>query len=166
MHATNEMQQLFRLLVFLNQPYMIRATNSPILRSTFWLYIQHLVQCTDTAAHRQQCRCIVPKAVYSQKELLRMGEFVARNIWSWFKKTNKRKSCCISLVAYIVVLVMHGHTNINFDLNVSNHANMQIEGQSWPPNYAVMQEFYASLLKPSLTGRQYCTIYVKSRKFS
>ena len=29
---------------------MFRATNSPILRSTFWLYIQLLVQCTDTAA--------------------------------------------------------------------------------------------------------------------
>ena len=33
------MQQLFRLLIFLN---------SPILRSTFWLYLQFLVQCTDT----------------------------------------------------------------------------------------------------------------------
>jgi hypothetical protein len=28
-------QQLFLLLIFLNQPYMFRATNSPILRSTF-----------------------------------------------------------------------------------------------------------------------------------
>ena len=37
---------------FLNQPYMFRATNSPILRSTLWLYIQLLVQCTDTAADR------------------------------------------------------------------------------------------------------------------
>jgi len=27
----------FRLLIFLIQPYMLRATNSPILRSTFWL---------------------------------------------------------------------------------------------------------------------------------
>ena len=40
------MQQLFRLLIYLNQPYMFRATNSPILRSTFWLYIQLLVQYT------------------------------------------------------------------------------------------------------------------------
>jgi len=44
------MQQLFRLLIFLIQPYMFRATNSPIPRSTFWLYIQPLVQCTDSAA--------------------------------------------------------------------------------------------------------------------
>jgi hypothetical protein len=29
------MQQLFRLLIFLNQAYMFCATNSPILRSTF-----------------------------------------------------------------------------------------------------------------------------------
>jgi hypothetical protein len=31
---------------------MFRATNSPILRSNFCLYIQLLVQCTDTAADR------------------------------------------------------------------------------------------------------------------
>ena len=30
----------FRLLIFLIQPYTFRATNFPILRSTFWLYIQ------------------------------------------------------------------------------------------------------------------------------
>ena len=30
---------------------------------------------------RQQCRCIVPKAVYTVKKVLvRMGEFVARNV--------------------------------------------------------------------------------------
>ena len=46
-----KMQQLFRLLIFLIQPYMFRATNSPILRSTLWLYIHLLVQCTDTAAN-------------------------------------------------------------------------------------------------------------------
>ena len=46
------MQQLCRLLIVLIQPYMFRATNSPILRITFWLYIQLLVQCTDTAADR------------------------------------------------------------------------------------------------------------------
>ena len=28
-------KKLFRLLIFLNQPYMFRATNPPILRSTF-----------------------------------------------------------------------------------------------------------------------------------
>jgi hypothetical protein len=43
--------------------------------------------------------------------ILRMGEFVARNMQGWFKKLNKGKSRCILLVAYIVVLVMHGHTN-------------------------------------------------------
>jgi len=46
------MQQLFRLLIFLIQTHMFRATNSSILRSAFWLYIQVLVQCTDTAADR------------------------------------------------------------------------------------------------------------------
>ena len=35
----------FTLLIFLIQPYIFQATNSPILRSCFWLYIQLLVQC-------------------------------------------------------------------------------------------------------------------------
>jgi len=43
---------------------MFRATNSPILRSTFWLYVQLLVQCTG----RQQCRCIVSNAVHTVKK--------------------------------------------------------------------------------------------------
>ena len=35
METANKMQQRFRLLIFLNQPNMFRATNSPIHRSTF-----------------------------------------------------------------------------------------------------------------------------------
>ena len=58
------MQQLFRLLIFLIQPYMFRATNSPILRSTFWLYINFLIECTG----RQQCRCILSKDVHTIKK--------------------------------------------------------------------------------------------------
>jgi len=66
------MQHVLNLLIFLIQHYMFRATNSPILRSIFWLCIHLLVQCTDTAADRyctgrQQCRCIVPKALYAVK---------------------------------------------------------------------------------------------------
>jgi len=33
------MQQLFPLLIFLNQPNRFRATNSPVLRNTFCVYI-------------------------------------------------------------------------------------------------------------------------------
>ena len=43
-----------------------------------------------------------------------MDEFVAGNMLGWFIKINKRKSCCILLVVYIVVLIIHGHTNIKF----------------------------------------------------
>ena len=43
---------------------MFRATNSPNIRSNFWMYIQLLAQCIDTAADR----CIVPKAVYAVKK--------------------------------------------------------------------------------------------------
>ena len=60
------MQQHFRLLIFLIQPYMFRAINSPILSSTFWLYVQLLVQCTG----RQQCWCIIPKVIHIVKKVL------------------------------------------------------------------------------------------------
>jgi hypothetical protein len=40
--------------------------------------------------------------ICSQRVLLSMGEFVARNMWGWFKKINELKRCCISLVANIV----------------------------------------------------------------
>ena len=73
---------LFRLLIFLKQPYMFRATNSPNLRSSFWLYIQLLLQCTDTASDRSAAEVVhrTKICIYSQKDLLRLGEFVARNI--------------------------------------------------------------------------------------
>ena len=79
---------------------MFRATNPPILRSTFWLYIQLLVQCTDIAAGRQQYRCIAPKAVY----------IVKKCSWGWAGlspetcRADLKRSingiCCILLVAY------------------------------------------------------------------
>ena len=101
---------------FLNQPYMFRATNSLILRTTFWLYIQmELTFRLNRGTGRQECRCIVPKAVYT----------VLKYSWGWanlspetctadLKTTNKRKSCCISLVAYIAVLEIQGHTNTTY----------------------------------------------------
>ena len=71
--------------------------------------------------HRNCCRLVHRSAtvsvrctkscIYSQKAHLRTGESVARNMLGWFKKINKRKSCCILLVVYIGVLTMHGHTN-------------------------------------------------------
>ena len=43
--------------------------------------------------------------------LLRMGEIIARNMLSWLELSINRY-CCIYLVVYVIVLVMHGHTNI------------------------------------------------------
>jgi len=66
----------FRLLIFLNQLYMFRATNSPILRNTFWLYTAFGTK------HRYCCRPVHcnQSCIYSQKVLLKMEEFVARNM--------------------------------------------------------------------------------------
>jgi len=87
------MQQLFRLLIFLNRSNMFRTTNSSILRSTFWPYTQLLVQCTACAAERCHRWDGVPSqrsaaeavhctksCLYIQKLLLRMGEIVARKL--------------------------------------------------------------------------------------
>ena len=94
----------FSFINLLNQPYMFRVTDSHILRSTFWLYIQLLVQCANNAAdrchgwdgksvlsqpwHRSAAVSVhcTQSCIYSQKVLLRMGEFVARNMWGWIKK--------------------------------------------------------------------------------
>ena len=80
--VTNKMQQLFGLLIFLNQPYMFRATDSPILRSTF--------DCIYSFWYNKPVGRIVGalcQKLYKQsKVLLRMGEYVARNMQGWFKR--------------------------------------------------------------------------------
>ena len=66
---------------------------------------------------RQPVHC-TKSCTYSQKVLLRIGEFVVRNMWGRFKnKINKRKSCCILLVAYIVVLLCTVKQTSNSDRN-------------------------------------------------
>ena len=127
------MQLLFRLLIFLIQPYMFWATNSPSSGAlfdrtySFWYSAPTLLPTGATVEmelhevpfkpwHRLAAEAVrfTKSCIYSQKVLLRMGEFVARNMLGWFKNTDKRKSCCILLVVHIVVLVMIGHTNIKF----------------------------------------------------
>jgi hypothetical protein len=77
---------------------------------------------------RQQCRCIVPKTVYTAK----------RCSWGWVNlspetcRADLKRSingiCCILLVANFVVLVMQGHTNIKImgkSIRISNIAETQ-----------------------------------------
>ena len=67
------------LLISLNQTYMFRAINSPILRSTF---LNCIYSFGTMHNYNLSLQCIVPKAVYTVKRvLLRMGEFVARNMY-------------------------------------------------------------------------------------
>ena len=111
----------FRLLIFLIQLYMFRATNPPIPRSTFWLYIQLLVQCSDIAADRwqgwdgtqvhlnlvtgrQQYRCTVPKAVYTVKKCYWRWASLSPETCRAELKRSINGICCILLVAYIVRL--------------------------------------------------------------
>ena len=117
----------FRLLIFLNQLYMFRATNSPILRSAFWLYIQLLVQCTDIATDRWQGwdgtqfhlrlnlfagRQQLYQKLYIQSKITPAGGRVCHPKHVDWLKRSINGICCILLVAYFVVLMMHGLTNI------------------------------------------------------
>ena len=58
----------FRLLIFLIHPYMFRGTNSPILRNTFDYIYTAFGRMHRHCCRRQQCRCILPKAVYTDKK--------------------------------------------------------------------------------------------------
>ena len=78
----------------------------------FWLYIQILVQCTDIAADRWPVHC-TKICIYSQK-----------CSWGWAilspetcvadLKRSINGNCCILLIAYIVILMIHGLTNVKF----------------------------------------------------
>ena len=122
---------------------MFRATNSPIIRSTFWLHIQLLYNAptllsTGVAVEmerhfhlnrgtgRQNCWCIVPNAVYRVKKWSRgWANLSPETCRAELKRLIKWKSCCILLVVYIVVLVMHAHTNIKFcAVNIASQWNV------------------------------------------
>ena len=66
--------------------------------------------------HRRCCRQAASSVHYTTSckhslVLLRMGEINARNMSRWLKLLISYY-CCIWLVFYIIVSVMHGHTNI------------------------------------------------------
>ena len=67
----NSFRLLILLLIYLNLLYMFRATNSPIFRSAF------------------DCIYNFWYSTMQSKVLLKMGEFVARNMYSRFKQINK-----------------------------------------------------------------------------
>jgi len=134
------------LSIYLNLLYMFRATNSPIFRSTFWLYIQlwynaprflptgdKVEMDLNLVTGRQQNRCIVPK-LYTVK----------RCSWRWASlspetctadanisiKRSINENCCILLVAYIAVLMMHGLTNVKYlPLFYNRHGKVRNCGQ-------------------------------------
>ena len=49
--------------------------------------------------HRSAAEAVLctESCIYSQRVLLRIGEFVARNMLGWFKRIDKWKDCCILL---------------------------------------------------------------------
>ena len=96
------MQQLIRLLIFFNSALHVSGDKFAHPQEHFFDCIySFLVQCTDTAAGGQQCRCTVPKAVYTVKCSLGLANLSPEARRAELKKINKRISCCILLVAYI-----------------------------------------------------------------
>ena len=102
---------------------MFRATISPILRST-----RLCLQLWYNAPTMLPTGSIMGALYHSCKHnlvLLRMGEIIARNMLSWLELLINRY-CCIHLVVYIILLVMHGHTNTKrgYDLEIINGSTL------------------------------------------
>ena len=112
---------------------------------------------------QQQRWCIVPKAVCSQKVLLRMGEYVARNMLGWFKKINKWKICRILLVVYILEPPVYVYL---YCLPLSNvyytDANMNINSLPWIQTYK--NEYHQPFLNISALS-SYIVLHTTSLTF-
>jgi hypothetical protein len=124
----------FRLLIFLNQPNMFLAKNSPIVRSnfdcihSFWYNASTLlptgnifqmeIPVPSQPCHRSavvSVRC-TKGCVYSQNCSWWWANLSPETCSADLKRSINR-ICCILLVPYIVVLVMPGHTYIEFKCN-------------------------------------------------
>ena len=103
---------------------MFRATVSPIFRSTLTVYtafwnnvptqLSAAFQSVSPVGSRQQSQYIVPKSsIYIVKVLMKTGETVAETCRASLKESIKQILLHL-LVADIIVLVMHGHTNVTF----------------------------------------------------
>jgi len=71
--------------------------------------------------------------------LLRMGEFIARNMLSWWK-SSINCYCFIYLVVYFIVSVMHGHTNMRRDLPITFSVFVLLDSNS-AKNYSLILEY-------------------------
>ena len=78
------MQQLFRLLIFLNQPKVFRATNSPILRSTF-----------DCIFLLKNCWKFIQTTIDNQLQT---------EMESYYDNLNKKKKIYIYIYIYIYIV--------------------------------------------------------------
>ena len=150
---------------------MFRTTNSPIHRSTFWLYIQLVVQWTG----RQQCRCIVPKAVYTVKkgswgwanlsseicraELKRLiNEKVVASCWLFTSLSWSFLYAILSMLLFpssvlgtsIVSCTLHSNTlNLYHSLNVTNQVV-----HSMKPHFPTIFKFYVFVHKFTKNPKQ------------
>jgi len=76
------------------------------------------LDCGVLVMHRRCCRLAASSVHYTTSckhslVLLRMSETIARNLLSWLKLLIKLLFC-ISLAFYVIVSVMHSHTNIKY----------------------------------------------------
>jgi hypothetical protein len=82
---------------------MFRAINSPVLRGTFdCIYSFWYNAPTLLPTSRQQCRCIVPKAVCTVKSAPEDGRIYHPKHVGLILKRSINGICCILLVAYMV----------------------------------------------------------------
>ena len=162
------MQQLFRLLIFLNQPNIFWATNSPILRSTFWLYIQLLVQCTASVAERchgwygtefrpnrrQHRLFIVPKAVHT----------IRKCSWGWANLSPE--TCRAELKRLINETVLHlvGYLNRCIKTRALQLYLLLLQAYLWQ-NFKISSNFTSQFPKRHPILDSYAKWHYKQKQF-
>ena len=115
-------------------PSIIRSWK---LRIRQQAYVKQLL--LPAATGRQRHGCIIPQAVTLSLVLLKMGKMIARNMLSWLELLINRY-CCVHLVVYIILSMMHGQANIRFAKTIFFFTCLDLQGSSSGIKYIIQSD--------------------------
>ena len=148
------MQKLFRLLIFFKSVQHVSDDKFAHPQEHFLTVYTAFGTMHRSAAVSVHC---TKSCIYSQKVLLKMGEFVARYMSGWFKKIKKKKNllhvvCCLHHCAK----TMRGHKHKVYQVHicllvcVENSVNLFLNYLQWykvlwPPLWSSGQSFWLQI---------------------